>query len=115
MNAFTDMRRRFFESGTRESFPEYYLTHRCYVSDQDDVARIADSMAQMVQHASTFAHAGSGDDDEGAGPVIERLRLLRRLDKFEAWELQRIEALAQKVGGFIVIALAMAGIDLGGF
>lgn len=39
MNAFTDMRRQFFESGTRESFPEYYLTHRCYVSEEDDVAR----------------------------------------------------------------------------
>ncbi|PKM40741.1 MAG: hypothetical protein CVV04_06020 [Firmicutes bacterium HGW-Firmicutes-9] len=39
MNAFTDMRRRYFESHSNESFAEYYLTHRCYVSEQDDIAR----------------------------------------------------------------------------
>jgi len=39
LNAFTDMRRRYFESHSNESFAEYYLTHRCYVSEQDDIAR----------------------------------------------------------------------------
>ena len=39
LNAFTDMRRRYFESRSNESFAEYYLTHRCYISEQDDVAR----------------------------------------------------------------------------
>ena len=38
MNAFTDMRRRYFESHLKESFAEYYLTHRCNVSEQDDIA-----------------------------------------------------------------------------
>lgn len=39
MNAFTEMRIRHFESASKESFAEYYLAHRCYVSDQDDAAR----------------------------------------------------------------------------
>lgn len=39
MNAFIDMRRRYFESNSSESFAEYYLAHRCYVSDEDDAAR----------------------------------------------------------------------------
>ena len=39
MNAFTDMRIRYFETACKESFAEYYLAHRCYVSDQDDAAR----------------------------------------------------------------------------
>lgn len=39
LNAFTDMRRRYFESRSSESFAEYYLTHRCFVSEQDDLAR----------------------------------------------------------------------------
>ena len=39
MNAFTEMRRRYLQSDPAESFAEYYLAHRCYVSDADDVAR----------------------------------------------------------------------------
>ena len=41
MNAFTDMRKRYYESKANESFAEYYLTHRCYVSEQDDADRYA--------------------------------------------------------------------------
>ena len=39
MNEFTNMRRVYFESNRTESFAEYYLAHRCYVSEQDDAAR----------------------------------------------------------------------------
>ena len=39
MNAFTEMRRRYFDSKSEESFAEYYLAHRCYVSEEDDAAR----------------------------------------------------------------------------
>ncbi len=39
MNAFTDMRKQYYESARKESFAEYYLAHRCYVSEQDDYAR----------------------------------------------------------------------------
>ena len=39
MNAFTEMRSRYLQSDPAESFAEYYLAHRCYVSDADDVAR----------------------------------------------------------------------------
>lgn len=62
MNAFTDMRRRFFESGTRESFPEYYLTHRCYVSDQDDVAR-KQLKSQVAAIRDLFEKSAVEEDD----------------------------------------------------
>jgi glycosyltransferase involved in cell wall biosynthesis len=39
MNAFTDMRELYFKRARKESFAEYYLAHRCYVSEQDDAAR----------------------------------------------------------------------------
>lgn len=41
MNAFTEMRKSYFESNGGESFAEYYLAHRCYVSEADDDARFA--------------------------------------------------------------------------
>ncbi len=39
MNAFTKMRKEYYESERKESFAEYYLAHRCYVSEQDDIER----------------------------------------------------------------------------
>lgn len=39
MDAFIAMRRRYFESKSPESFAEYYLGHRCSISEQDDAAR----------------------------------------------------------------------------
>ncbi len=39
MNAFTKMRKEYYESERKESFAEYYLAHRCYVSEQDDTER----------------------------------------------------------------------------
>lgn len=39
MDAFIAMRKSYFESESTESFAEYYLSHRCYLNDQDDAAR----------------------------------------------------------------------------
>ena len=41
MNEFIDMRRSYFDSKGDESFVEYYLTHRCDISDQDNATRDA--------------------------------------------------------------------------
>lgn len=36
---FISMRKKYFESNSSESFAEYYLSHQCYLNDQDEAAR----------------------------------------------------------------------------
>jgi len=62
LNAFTDMRRRYFESHSNESFAEYYLTHRCYVSDQDDFAR--NQLKSKIAAIRALFEKGDAEEDD---------------------------------------------------
>jgi len=62
LNAFTDMRRRYFESHSNESFAEYYLTHRCYVSDQDDIAR--NQLKSKIETIRALFEKGAAEEDD---------------------------------------------------
>jgi len=62
LNAFTDMRRRYFEDHSNESFAEYYLTHRCYVSDADYIAR-NQLKSKIATIRALFEKGGAEEDD----------------------------------------------------
>ena len=46
---------------------------RLKARNQDGITRIGNRIAQMVDHATGFAHATGRDDDHGAAEIIERL------------------------------------------
>lgn len=56
------MRRRYFESHSKESFAEYYLTHRCYVSDQDDIAR--NQLKEKIAAIRVLYEKGAVEEDD---------------------------------------------------
>jgi len=67
LDAFIAMRKRYFESKGTESFAEYYLAHRCYLSDQDDAARF------LLRDKIAAIRILYGDEPVSEGAVIQLL------------------------------------------
>ena len=97
MNAFTEMRRRYFESKSEESFAEYYLAHRCYVSDEDDIARYQ-LRNKLATIRALFKHDSIREEDIsplladlGGNHYIDRYTvalLIQQKDLFKSRALQ---------------------------
>lgn len=78
MNEFIDMRNRYFESMGTESFAEYYLTHHCEISEEDNLAR--DLLRNRIAALRVYDAADFIPDEEllscieglGGQPYLDR-------------------------------------------
>lgn len=94
MNAFTEMRKSYFEKMGTVSFPEYFLDNQCYLNDRDDAARISlrDKIAE-IRVLSMGEHAS----DEAIIPVLSALGEDLYLDRYIVGLV--VKHKAQVVGG----------------
>ena len=81
-------------------------------ADEDDVIGVGDRVFEMVKDASAFTHAARGDDDHGAGHIVEGHGFFGGADELHAREDERVFAFSEHVAGFIVVDFAMRGVNL---
>jgi len=81
--------------------------------DQDGVAGIADVIAEMVEDAAGFGHAGGGDDEAGDADIVEGFGLFDIADVAEAAEAEGIVAGVEEGVGFDVVALGVGAEGFG--
>ncbi len=98
MNEFIDMRNRYFESKDAESFAEYYLTHHCEISEEDNLAR--DFLRNRLATLRAYDAADSIREEEllrlleglGGQPYLDRSTvglLLKHKAQLSADPIQR--------------------------
>ena len=68
--------------------------------DEYGIAGVLDVVAEVVEDAAGFAHAGGGDDDHGAAEVVEGLGFGGFADVAEAAEAEGVVVVIE-VGGML--------------
>ena len=82
--------------------------------NQNDVARVAHAVLQMVENPPAFTHTAGGDDNHGALGVVELLGLIGRSEELQPRHFEELNASAQQSAGSFAITGCVAGIDFGG-
>ena len=81
--------------------------------DQDCIAWIADVVAEMMEHATGFGHAGGGDDDAGEAEIVESLGFFDVADVAKTAEAKGVVTAVEEGFGFDVVALGVGAEDFG--
>ena len=65
---------------------------RAVAYKEDDVVRVADVVAQVVQDASCFRHAGGGDDHRSPLELVQVLRLVHITHQLQPFKAEGVRA-----------------------
>jgi hypothetical protein len=81
--------------------------------DDDEVARVFDSVAEVMEDAAAFGHSAAGDDDEGAGLGVEGFAFVHGADVGEVLEAEGVAAVFGELRGFAIVLVGVLAIDVG--